>query len=197
MDAEPIFRASVAAVSLVLVFIRAYYGWQARRSRARALVQRTGALLRAGIWATGLLAATASVAYVLAPQTVIWASLALPIGLRVTGIALGIATCLLFYWIHRALGRNWAMPAVIQAGQTLVTSGPYRWIRHPMYSLLFVWSIAYFFMSGNVLIGAAWLSLGLAAVWATGPEETTLTEHFGDSYRAYAGRTGRFIPRLT
>ena len=79
--------------------------------------------------------------------------------------------------------------------QTLVTTGPYRWVRHPMYTSIFVWALAYFLMSANWFIGATWLGLGLLAVRVAEAEEVALTEKFGEAYRVYIRRTGRFLPR--
>ncbi len=66
-----------------------------------------------------------------------------------------------------------------------------------MYTTLFLICLAYFLISANWFIGIGWL------VWITGTvasmvgdEELTLVEKFGDEYRAYMQRTGRFLPRL-
>lgn len=191
-----IWRVSVAAISLLLALTRFYYAWGARRSRPRTVTARAAPWQRAWIWSSGLLAAAASAIYVVAPTWLAWAALPLPDALRLAGVGLGLLTVLLFLWIHQALGRNWAMPAVIQEGHSLITHGPYRWVRHPMYSLLFVWAAAYFLISANGLIGLAWLALALAAVAVTGAEEEALTQYFGEAYRAYRRQTGKFLPRL-
>lgn len=193
---EIIFRASLAAVSALLALIRLYYGARAAQAGGRVLFKRAGRVRLALVWAFGGLAAAASAAWVLFPEGLAWAALPLPIGLRWVGVGLGLTTVLLFFWIHRALGDNWAMPGEIKERQTLVTGGPYRWVRHPMYTTLFVWALAYFLMSANGLIGLAWLGLGLTAAAMVGDEEAALIESFGEAYRDYRRRAGRFWPRL-
>ena len=120
--------------------------------------------------------------------------MSLPASLRYGGIGLGMATVLLFYSVHKSLGKNWEMPGVIKDRQTLVTSGLYRWVRHPMYSTLYVWAVAYFLLSANWLVGAAWLGLAVISTTMAAEEEAALIEKFGESYRSYMQRTGRFLP---
>ena len=84
----------------------------------------------------------------------------------------------------------------IREDHRLVTSGPYRYIRHPLYTmgLLLFSSLSliaanWFMMLGTVLAFVL-VSLRLPK------EEAALIEAFGDEYRAYMQRTGRFLPRL-
>ena len=77
----------------------------------------------------------------------------------------------------------------------LVTGGPYRWVRHPMYTTSFVWAAAFLLITANWLIGGAWFSLGMVAVALTDQEEATLLARFGEAYRVYQRRTRRFLPR--
>lgn len=88
------------------------------------------------------------------------------------------------------------MPVIIRDDHTLITNGPYRYVRHPMYSTIFVWALAYFLISANWLIGGSWLGLGLTVVAVAADEEEALIEIFGERYQAYARRTGRFWPRF-
>lgn len=190
-----IFRVSLAGVSVSLALIRFYYGWLATQEGAKIVSRRAGKVRSVLVWVLGVLAAAASVLWVIAPGRLAWAALPLPTALRWSGIALGILTILLFLWVHRALGENWAMPGEIKERHTLITHGPYRWVRHPMYTTLFVWALAYFLMSANVLIGLAWLGLGIVAAAMVSDEEAALLETFGKSYRAYMQQVGRFWPR--
>ena len=148
------------------------------------------------LWFFGLLGVMTASLYIIAPDGLQWAGLSLPIWLRWIGIGLGGITVLLFGWIHWALGKNWSMPVIIRDDHTLITNGPYRYVRHPMYSTIFVWALAYFLISANWLIGGSWLGLGLTAVAGAADEEEALMEIFGERYQAYARRTGRFWPRF-
>lgn len=186
----------MAAISLLLSLVRFYYGWLARRHRNKVAFNLASRIGTAFVWITGVLAAGASVLYVIAPGLVAWAALPLPIALRWIGAAFGLLTVLLFFWIHRALGANWAMPAVITKQQTLVTDGPYQFVRHPMYAMIFVWALAYFLMTANAFIGLSWLGLGVAAVSIIRQEEAALREKFGAAYNNYMQTTGRLLPHV-
>lgn len=195
-NSEFIFRGSVAIISTLLAAIRLAYGWQAGALSNMISTRQADKFNAPLLYFFGLLGAVTSGLYVVAPDGLNWAALSLPNWLRWSGVGLGGLTVGLFFWVHQALGRNWSMPWVIQADQTLVTTGPYRWVRHPMYSTLFVWALAYLLMSANWLIGAGWFGLGLVAVKAAAAEEMALIEKFAAAYRAYRQGTGRFLPRM-
>ena len=188
---DTIFRGSLALVSGLLSAIRLYYGWRARRIGGRVIARRAAVGQTALLWLTGGSAALAAILYIVAPRRIRWAALPLPTWARWLGVGLGGVTALLFGWVHHALGANWSMPTEIKERQTLVTSGPYRWVRHPMYTTIFVWATAFLLMSANWLVGGTWFSLGLVASGLVQVEEATLIETFGATYRAYMRPTGR------
>lgn len=114
------------------------------------------------------------------------------------GTALLALAIWLFWRSHRDLDINWSPSLEISTKQTLVTQGVYRVIRHPMYASQLAWGL------GQPLLLQNWLSgFGGLAVFAlvsrlrVPQEEQMMLDHFGDEYRAYAARTGRFVPRLT
>lgn len=191
-----IFRVSLAILSALLVLIRLGYGGKAYASRQKIVYQRVGKIRNRLLWPFGSLAAIASVVYMISPARMRWSEVLLPIGLRWIGIFLGAITVQLFLSIHEALGDNWAMPGVITDRQTLITTGPYRWVRHPMYMTLYVWTAAYFLISANWFIGSSWLGLAVVATTMTPEEEQALTEKFGEAYRTYMVHTGRFLPKF-
>lgn len=89
------------------------------------------------------------------------------------------------------------MPGIIQERQTLVTAGPYQWVRHPMYTTFAVIGLAYFLVSANWFIGLVnFVVYGTIVLSVIGLEETTLLEKFGEPYREYMQHTGRFLPAL-
>ena len=99
-------------------------------------------------------------------------------------------------WVFLSLGKNITDTVVTRRDHTLVTTGPYRWVRHPFYLATGAAVVA------NSLVTANWflaLTSGLAfglIVLRTRIEEEKLIERFGDDYRSYMNRTGRFLPRL-
>ncbi len=80
--------------------------------------------------------------------------------------------------------------------QTLVTDGPYQWVRHPMYTVLSGFYLGAALVSANSLIGLVSVGIVLQFWTRIEPEEHMMLEHFGDAYRTYMQQTGRLLPRL-
>jgi protein-S-isoprenylcysteine O-methyltransferase Ste14 len=110
--------------------------------------------------------------------------------------ALSVFRCWNDEWTFRTLGKNLTETVVTRKEHTLVTTGPYRWIRHP-----FCVAAALAFL-GNSLAAANWFLFvtgGVAVlllVIRSRKEEENLIARFGDDYRNYMQRTGRFVPHV-
>ena len=102
---------------------------------------------------------------------------------------------LLLTWTLRSLGVNLTDTVVTRQEHTLITHGPYRWVRHPFYDALALFVVAFALIAANwfILVAGAIVFLLLAIRSQT--EEALLLARFGESYRAYRESTGRFLPR--
>ena len=115
----------------------------------------------------------------------------------VVGTAVFAFALWLVWRAHADLGRQWSARLEIQEGHALITEGVYRHVRHPMYAAHFLWAIAQLLLLHNWIAGPAFLAtFALLYLRRVPHEEQMLLDHFGEEYRAYAGRTGRIIPRL-
>ncbi len=96
---------------------------------------------------------------------------------------------------HRDLGRFWSVTLEIRKTHELVTTGVYRYVRHPMYAAFFLWALAQALLLPNWIAGPAGLA-GFGTLFAlrVGREERMMEATFGDAYRAYAARTWRVMP---
>ncbi len=125
-----------------------------------------------------------------------WSYRALPGKLRLLGLGCGLLGGALLIWTLRSLGKNLTDTVVTRRAHTLVTRGPYRWVRHPFYDSVALLLVAVFLIASNwffLVTGCAVLAL----LWIrTRKEEEMLLARFGNQYRAYMVRTGRFLPRL-
>ncbi|MGB2984870.1 MAG: isoprenylcysteine carboxylmethyltransferase family protein [Phycisphaerae bacterium] len=126
-----------------------------------------------------------------------WASVSLPVWARWSGVGFGGVVAGLMMWTMLALGSNYRGAMGLHPNHKLVTHGPYRFVRHPMNVVFPMVSIVLFMMSANWVIGVgALIVIGTVSIVRTPIEEAQLIERFGEEYRDYMRRTGRFFPRL-
>jgi protein-S-isoprenylcysteine O-methyltransferase Ste14 len=190
------FRITVIALVYLGKIIRSRYQRRTGREKIRDGLRRHRrdtvlVLIMSVLWQGSLLI------YVLVPRWIGWADLGWPAAVRWSGLALGLAIHALFVWAHEALGRNFSGLLQIREDHRLVTHGPYRWIRHPIYTYALLLAVSVFLLSGNWFVGALWIGSGLVVFALRIPEEEAeLIEAFGDEYLAYRARTGRLLPRL-
>ena len=117
-----------------------------------------------------------------------------PLALRAGAGALSVAALLGIAWVHATLGKQFSDKLELRESHALVTEGPYRWVRHPLYSFLFLFFIASAVLSANALFAACGALL-IANIYARiDKEETMLKRHFGESFDNYARKTPRLIP---
>ena len=121
-----------------------------------------------------------------------------PLWVRIIG-AIGFAFAVFMHnWSHIALGINWSPTLELKKEQRLITNGPYKYIRHPMYTAFLLW------VSFQPLLLPNWLVLlaglfGIAMMYfgRVEKEEKMMLERFGKEYEDYMKKTGRLFPRLS
>ena len=176
--------------------IRVYFQWRARlvKGQVEYKESRFNTALRALIGAIFFLGV---LVYIVRPDTLAWADLALPQWVQWLGVVLGGISIPLLAWTQLALGSNFSPTLHVRQEHTLVTSGPYRYVRHPMYTSLFLSLSAILLLTRNWLVGGIPLvGLSVILLMRLPREERAMTEKFGDEYREYVKRTGRFLPRV-
>ncbi len=110
-----------------------------------------------------------------------------------TAFALALA---LMWKAYRDLGANWAPIPDTDSSQTLITSGVYGFIRHPIYAAYLTWSASMPLMVPNFVAGLAMpLVTILLSLYRIPGEERRLLKAYGDAYRRYCRSTGRLLPR--
>ena len=196
MGIEFLFKIILIVEYSIFTIIRAQYYRLARKAGYRTITEES----KSYSLLLGLLITYEVVTffiYLLYPWALLWAAMSLPLWLRWTGVFIGITALLLFIWVHRSLGSNFSTSLRIKDGHTLVTSGPYRWIRHPMYTAFYLLHFSAFLLMANWFIGITWIA-GLTMIIALRirREEAMMIEKFGESYRYYMMSTSRFIPPI-
>lgn len=194
MPSENPFRVALVLVIVLTMAVTVYHRLQAASSGEKISHEQEGYLFAIILRLAGLCLWISTLAYLLSPSFVEWASVPLPVWVRWSGVAAGLFCSLLMYWTLSSLGRNLTDTVVTRAEATLVTHGPYRWVRHPFYFTAAMLMAAVTVLTANWLIGlASLIVLALLAI-RTPKEEQMLIERFGQPYRDYMAKTGRFIP---
>ena len=109
------------------------------------------------------------------------------------GVILCAAGMSFLVWARQRLGGNWSQTVSVKVGHELVTSGPYRYLRHPMYAGGFIACI------GSAIVGGgAWIFLlvilGAVFIWRVGAEDKLMERQFPNEYPDYKKRTKALIP---
>jgi protein-S-isoprenylcysteine O-methyltransferase Ste14 len=134
--------------------------------------------------------------YLLVPPWWTWTHL--PLGEWIQWIGIIVSTIPLFYliWVHRHLDNQWSIALEIQENHKLITTGPYRRVRHPMYLGIFVYTIGLCFISIDVLV----ILFFVFSIWINyrriPSEEQMMIDQFGEEYIKYMKRTGKLIPSM-
>ena len=196
MEYEQTFRFILILGFAAIVPIGAYHRVKSQATGEKLDRRQEGIFLLVTLRPIGIASMIGLVTYMINPALMAWSSVALPSWLRWAGVVLGITGGLLLVVTFRTLGKNLTDTVVTRAEHTLVTRGPYRWVRHPFYLATALAVVA------NSLVTANWflaLTGGIAfglLVLRTRTEEEKLIERFGEDYKEYMERTGRFFPRL-
>ena len=190
------FRWIGLAVFLGALTVSGYHRRRARAQGETISRRREGGALMAGRALVALPLFGGPLLYFINPSWMSWSAFDAPLWLRWGGVALGLMVLCSVQWVLRNLGRNVSETVLTKADHELVTSGPYNWIRHPLYTT----GIGLFLALG--LIAANWFILLCAAIalltirLAVIPrEERALCERFGAGYEQYMSRTGAMWPR--
>ncbi len=196
MPSEDPFRVALVFVILLTSAITAYYRIRAASSKERISRKEEGYLFAVALRLTGLSLFVVTFAYLFIPQSVQWAMFELPSVIRWLGAVTGLLSSLLMYWTLKSLGKNLTDTVVIRRNATLVTHGPYRWVRHPFYLTTAMVMLSVTLLTANWLIGiCSGIVLAMLAI-RTPKEEQMLIKRFGQQYLDYMSTTGRFCPRL-
>ena len=194
MNSDAVFQVVLIGVLMATALV----AFPARiRSRTSETLdrRREGLFMLVTLRSTGLICWLAVLACAIRPSWMTWSSMSLPDWLRWTGVGLGAIAVTLLAWTFRHLGPNLTDTVVTRRDHQMITGGPYRWVRNPLYD-----SAALLFAAVS-LIADTWAILLAGAVVLillvvrTRTEEAHLIARFGDDYREYMKRTGRFLPR--
>ena len=197
MKKESVFRSITAALLFAAVGISGYHRHKAERAGGEEIsLQEEGLPVAVALRSSGLVLVLSVLTYLIKPRWMRWSSLDLPAPLRLSGAGLGAVSLPLVLWIFRTIGENITPTVETREKHELVTSGPYRWVRHPLYTVGTSFFVSLAVVAANWFMGLASFAVLAMLVIRLPKEEEKLVERFGDEYRAYIKRTGRLLPRI-
>ena len=197
METETIFRILLPILIVAFAAHRGYYVKNHSKPEDATIKKREEGIISKVAGLLGILGFVSLIAYVIDPKWLAFADLALPVWLRWAGIGIAILGFALLQWAQMTLANSWSDTPRMMKEQTLITSGPYRTIRHPIYIAFLLILGSTLLISSNWLIGLCWAGMTILEVISRiSFEESLMLEYFGDQYREYMKKTGRLLPKF-
>jgi len=197
MNTETIFRILLPVLIIGFALHRGYYVKYHSKPEDATVKKREEGIVSKIAGLLGMLGFLSMIAYVINPNWLGFASLSLPVWLRWTGVGTAVVGFALLQWAQVTLANSWSDTPRMMKEQTLITSGPYRTIRHPIYTAFVLILGSTLFISSNWLIGLCWGGMTILEVASRiGFEESLMLEFFGEQYREYMKKTGRLLPKF-
>lgn len=196
MDDYNRLRWIVAMMFPVLFLLAGRYRGRAHREGGPVSRRDEGLALMIGIRLAALAIFALLITWMIAPEAEALFPTSIPPSFRYAGAALAWIALALQWWVFASLGLNLTDTVVVRPNATLVRHGPYRWVRHPLYT------VAVLLIAGLTLVTGSLAMLFAGVLWyaairmRTPIEEAKLIERFGEDYRAYMRETGGFLPRV-
>jgi protein-S-isoprenylcysteine O-methyltransferase Ste14 len=202
MKEEMLFRIVFwTFLFFIIVFNRVIPALQAKKSEQKILPDKK-AIKNEGITAFSLrvilfvLFLAFLVLYSIYPPFMNLIHLNSPVWLRWLGTLFAFIGTAFWIYSQAVLDKYWSPQLQIQKEHKIITSGPYRVIRHPIYAATFIWVIGLALFTANMVF--AFIAL-LTIIWLilrVPKEEKMMIGQFGDEYKKYMQITGRFFPRF-
>lgn len=190
------FRFFALAIFAAGVSIGFYYRYKAEKAGEPISWNEEGMSVMVLLRLFGLIGWLSVITYLINPDWMKWSEISLPDWARWIGVVTGAISVPLLYWLFKSIGKNITQTVKTRKKHELVTTGPYRWVRHPLYSVGTLLFLSFALISSNWFIGLMTLMSLVMLMVRLPKEEMNLIERFGDEYKDYMRRTGRLIPRL-
>jgi protein-S-isoprenylcysteine O-methyltransferase Ste14 len=202
MTSETIYRLAFFILFILLAAMRVYFMVKVRHAGGRIMPDEQAVAREGGrsvfiIRVIGFFALMAFlVMYMIGAKWIDVFMFLLPDWLRWMGFAFGIVTVIFWTWTQVTLDTQWSAQLQLTKDHHLITTGPYARIRHPLYAGVFGWCVSLSLLTANLIFVVICVLSIFGLVWRIPKEEQMMSEAFGDEYKAYMQRTGRFFPKL-
>lgn len=182
MPNEIPFQIALLLSFVAFFAIRLYYRLRTGTLRLDAPSPRESKILRMSlpIWVVVWLV---MLIWLINPDRMNWSVQALPAWVRWSGALIVVAALALLIWVHQTLSMSFSGTLEIREQHKLVTTGPYYWMRHPMYTAIFLWAVGASLITSNWFNFLFPLAFALFFILRVPNEEKMMMETFGDGYR--------------
>jgi protein-S-isoprenylcysteine O-methyltransferase Ste14 len=196
---EKILHITFSCLYLLFLFERGYFQLKAmlisgEAKKFKESKKKMGAMIVlvvvAQIWVIG------SFVYIFKPESMNWTLMPVPLWARGLGMIMAVSGMVLEFSTQIYLGRNYSTTLHIAEEQTMVTAGPYQYMRHPMYTALFTVGIGLGLLSSSWYFLLPFLATMVVVIFRIQKEEDTMIKKFGERYIKYSQETGRFFPLI-
>ncbi len=194
MADEQIFRLILIAGFAIIMPAGIYHRVKSQANGESLDRRQEGLFVLATLRPLGIASMLGLITYMINPAWMAWSAVSLAAWVRWLGVGVGVVAGSLLIWTMHTLGKNLTDTVVTRRDHELITGGPYRFVRHPFYCAFILAVLANSTVSANWFILLTGISAWLVIVFRTNREEENLIARFGDDYRNYMDRTGRFFP---
>ena len=190
-----IFRVVIGVILVSTFFISGFYRKRARDEGGTIKRQEEGWLALALRMIFALPLVMVFLLNFFYPTSLGWSKYQLPTFIRIIGAVIAGLCVPWLLWTFRSIGKNITETVLIKDTHELITGGPYRWVRHPLYSgaLILLFSISLVFEDW-IIFGYSLAGLIAFQLLVIPAEEQMLLDAFGEEYECYQSRTGALLP---
>jgi protein-S-isoprenylcysteine O-methyltransferase Ste14 len=202
MTSPLFFRLSFIFLWAAFGVVRIYYGRKTKthdtiegvKEKLKAAEKDMGTSFKILTAIVTIVGGIGLILYLLAPTWWTWTHLPVGEWLQWFGIVIAIPPIFYLIWVHRHLDTQWSIALELNEDHKLITSGPYKQIRHPMYLGIFIYTTGLMLISVDLLV---MIFFGFS-IWVNyrriPEEEQMMIDEFGDEYLEYIKHSGRLLP---
>ena len=185
MNHDSALRAVLIVVMALLLPFGMYHRIKSQSTGEKLDRRQEGLFILATLRPIGAAMWLGVLAWMINPRWMAWSSVSLPVWSRWAAVGGLLAGAALLVWTFRTLGKNLTDTVVTREKHTLVVHGPYRWIRHPLYSAAGLTVVGISLIAANWFFFVTGVTLVSILIRRTRTEEANLVLRFGDSYQRY------------